>query len=404
MCEKRRSLPALFHHKASGQSAVRIRDPGGKKRTVHLGTHGSQEAQERYREVISEHLAGQLVRVKPRVRLPSEWPTIGQLAADFLTHARRFYRDETGAVSAEVSNFTCAFRVLLERFATEHVDQFTVRDLTEVRQSLVDARRYCRKTINDTIRRCKAIFRWGAEHQIVPAGTWHQLAALRGLTVGRGGVRESVAIQPVPWGMVEPILEHLTPPLRAAVLLQWHAGLRPTEALRITRGQLDMSNEIWVYRMHRHKGTWRGLERAVFLGPKCREVLTPLLKVDPGVALLSPVDAVVAMKQKKRANRATPITKQTRERDRRAKGKAPYVGDFYRVDVYRKAIHRACELAGVAHWSPHRLRHAAATRIALAEGIEARKAVLGHADIRMTERYAAAADAEIARAMAAKHC
>lgn len=404
MTETRPSLPSLFHHKASGQSAVQIRDADGRKHTIRLGAHGSQEAQERYREVLSEQLAGQLVRAKPRVRARSEWPTVGQLAADFLTHARRFYRDETGAISAEVANFTCAFRVLLERFATEHVDQFTVRDLTEVRQALIDTRRYCRKTVNDTIRRCKAIFRWGAEHQVVPPGTWHQLSALRGLTVGRSGVRESTPVEPVPWGLVEPVLEHLMPPLRAAVLLQWHAGLRPTEALRITRGQLDMTNEIWIYRMHRHKGTWRGLERAVFLGPKCRGVLAQLLKVDPEAALISPVDAVVAMKQKKRANRTTPITKQTRDRDRRARTKQPYVGDFYRVDAYRRAIHRACDIAGVPHWSPHRLRHAAATRIALAEGLEACKAVLGHADIRMTERYAAAADAQIARLMAAKHC
>ena len=404
MIEKRPSLPSLFHHKASGQSAVQVRDPDGRRRTVYLGVHGSQAAQERYREVLTELLAGKLVRAKARVRVLSEWPTIGQLAADFLTHARRFYRDEMGTVSAEVLNFTGAFRVLLEKFATEHVDQFTVRDLSEVRQVLVDSRRYCRKTVNDTIRRCKAIFRWGAEHQIVPAGTWHQLSALRGLTVGRSGVRESIPVENVPWGMVEPILEHLMPPLRAAILLQWHAGLRPTEALRITRGQLDMTNEVWVYRMARHKGSWRGLERTVFLGPKCREILTPLLKVDPDAALISPVDAVLAMKQKKRRNRKTPITKQTRQRDRRATKKEPYVGDFYRMDAYRTAIQRACRQAGVPCWSPHRLRHSAATRIALAEGIAACKAVLGHTDIHTTERYATAADAEIARTTAAKHC
>lgn len=85
------------------------------------------------------------------------------------------------------------------------------------------------------------------------------------------------------------------------------------------------------------------------------------------------------------------------------KKKAPYVGSFYGVDAYRKAIHRACHEAGVPNWSPHQLRHAAARRIALAEGIEAAKAVLGHQDLRMTERYAATADTEIARLIAAKH-
>jgi integrase len=44
-----------------------------------------------------------------------------------------------------------------------------------------------------------------------------------------------------------------------------------------------------------------------------------------------------------------------------------------------------------------------ATRIAFAEGLEACKAALGHQDMRMTERYAAAADEEIARVIAEKH-
>jgi hypothetical protein len=64
-------------------------------------------------------------------------------------------------------------------------------------------------------------------------------AALRGLTAGRGGVPESAPVQPVPWSMVEPALPHLFPPLRAAVLLQWYAGLRPTETLQITRPDQD---------------------------------------------------------------------------------------------------------------------------------------------------------------------
>jgi integrase len=243
------TLPALFHHKASGQSAVTVREPGGRRHTIYLGKHGSLQAQERYREVLAQLLAGKLVRVKPRIRLASEWPTVGQLAADFLLHARRFYRDAEGTISAEVSNFTAALRPLLELFAKEHVDQFTVRDLTEVRQVMIDSGRYCRKTINYQIRRIKAVFRWGAENQMVPATTWHQMASLRGLTVGRAGVRESMPVEAVPWTLVEPILVHLLPPLRAAVLLQWYSGVRPTEALRITRGQLDMTHETWVYRM-----------------------------------------------------------------------------------------------------------------------------------------------------------
>ena len=380
-----------------------MRDANGECRTIDLGPAGSMEAQERYREVLADALEGKLVRTKARVRKRSDWPTVGQLAADFLIHARRFYRDPDGHVGREVGNFMAALQPLLLLHGDVHVDQFRTTDLLAVRQHLIDSGRYCRKTINGAIRRCKSIFRWGAEVESVPASTWHQLSSLRGLTIGRGGVRESVPVQPVPWTLVEAILPHLLPPLRAAVLLQWYSGLRPTEALQITRGQIEMLPDLWVYRPTKHKGVWRGLERIAWLGPKCQEVLKPLLKIDPDAALISPVDAVVALKQRKRMERRTPITKQTRDRDRRSKRKEPYVGQFYGVDAYRKAIHRACDDASVPRWSPHQLRHAAARRIALASGIEACKAVLGHQDIRMTQHYAATADFDLARATVAEH-
>lgn len=395
--------PKICFHRASGQSIVMVRDADGRRRTIYLGRHGSMDAQERYRAALADLLEGKLVLKKARVRKPSDWPTVSQLAADFLVHARRFYRDPDQRVGREVGNFMSALPPMLQLFGSLHVDQFTTTDLLQVRQHLIDSGRYCRKTINSTIRRCKAIFRWGAELEIVPASTWHQLSSLRGLTVGRGGVRESLPVQPVPWAQVEPILPHLLPPLRAAVLLQWYSGLRPTEALQITRGQIEMLPDLWVYRPSKHKGVWRGLERVAWLGPKAQEVLTPFLKVDPEAALISPVDAVVALKQRKRLERKTPITKQTRDRDRRSRKKRPYVGQFYGVDAYRKAIHRACDDASVPRWSPHQLRHAAARRIALAAGIEACKAVLGHQDIRMSQRYAATADLDLARMTAATH-
>src|SRR5690606_23706754 len=112
---------------------------------------------------------------------------------------------------------------------------------------------------------------------------------------------------------------------------------------------------------------------------------------------------MLAIRDRRRAARKTRPTKQTRDRDRAAARLLPPASAFYAIDAYRKGIHRACDSAGVPRWSPHRLRHAAATRIVLAEGIEACKAMLGHADIRMATRYATAADARLAEQVAAKH-
>ena len=55
---------------------------------------------------------------------------------------------------------------------------------------------------------------------------------------------------------------------------------------------------------------------------------------------------------------------------------------------YRVAIQRACKRAGIAAWSPRQLRHTRATLIRQVYGLEAAKAVLGHADTKITEIYA----------------
>ena len=63
-------------------------------------------------------------------------------------------------------------------------------------------------------------------------------------------------------------------------------------------------------------------------------------------------------------------------------------GPKYTRHSYRVAIQRACRRAGIPPWSPHQLRHTRATMIRRDFGLEAAKAVLGHADTKVTEIYA----------------
>ena len=60
----------------------------------------------------------------------------------------------------------------------------------------------------------------------------------------------------------------------------------------------------------------------------------------------------------------------------------------YTTDSYRRAIHRACEKAKIATWSPNRLRHSAGTDIRAKFGLEASQCVLGHAKADVTQIYA----------------
>jgi hypothetical protein len=79
-------------------------------------------------------------------------------------------------------------------------------------------------------------------------------------------------------------------------------------------------------------------------------------------------------------------------------------GDCYSTNSYRRAIHRACELAFPApddlpeerlqewrkqhQWSPNQLRHAAATLIRHQFGLEGAQLILGHARADITQLYA----------------
>ena len=64
---------------------------------------------------------------------------------------------------------------------------------------------------------------------------------------------------------------------------------------------------------------------------------------------------------------------------------------------YRRAIARACKTASVPAWSPHRLRHNAATFLRREFGIEVAQTVLGHRlGSAITEVYA---EVHVARAI-----
>ena len=59
----------------------------------------------------------------------------------------------------------------------------------------------------------------------------------------------------------------------------------------------------------------------------------------------------------------------------------------YTVAGYRRAIARACEAAAFPAWSPHGLRHAAASEFRREFGEESARLVLGHSKIDTTRLY-----------------
>lgn len=102
------------------------------------------------------------------------------------------------------------------------------------------------------------------------------------------------------------------------------------------------------------------------------------------------------------AARVTPLSCGDRPGTNRKADPLRRPGESYNAASLRRAIHRACDKAGVERWAPNQLRHAAATEVRAKFGLEAAQTILGHSTARMSEHYAEknlAAGAEVARAI-----
>jgi integrase len=125
--------------------------------------------------------------------------------------------------------------------------------------------------------------------------------------------------------------------------------------------------------------------------------------LDLSAPLFRPDHSEAARNAGRRTQRKTPLWPSHLRMQEEKKKRRPQrvLHNAYEVAVYRRAIARACAKAGVPMWTPHRLRHAAATEIRRQFGLEAAQAVLGHAALGVTQVYAEK-DMEAAKRIMAK--
>lgn len=191
------------------------------------------------------------------------------------------------------------------------------------------------------------------------------------------------------------------PPIAALVRLQLLTGARPTELLLLRGCDLDTTVDVWVLRPERHKTQHHGHVREIYFGPQAQAELRPWLTGNPDAFLFSPAAAAEAERnQRKKTARKTPRWPSHCKRQPAATRKRP-PRDHYDVAGYRRAIHRAADVADeiarkdqpgeqriIGRWSPNRLRHNAATLLRKNHGLEVSRIILGHQTAFTTEIYA----------------
>jgi integrase len=291
----------------------------------------------------------------------------------------------------------------------------------------------------------RRVFRWGVKNVLIPPGVYEGLRAVEGVKPGRTAARETQPVAPVADDVIDATLAHLPPIVADMVRLQRLTGCRPAEVcvLRrcdVNRGQRGRGGkreksrplfeaDVWEYRPASHKTEHLGHERVIFIGPKAQLILRPYLVGQADGHCFSPAESERRRRAELHAQRQTPLPFGNSPGTNRQASPRRQPGQRYTSASYRKAIHRACDLAfpppaelrsinpelpaaeqaelrkrlkawrKANRWSPNQIRHTAATDIRSRFGIEESSAVLGHKHLNTTEIYALA-DREKAAAIA----
>lgn len=372
-------VPKHCHHRPSDQGFVRLNG-----RMLYTGRWGTPEANAKYDRIIAAWLASG--RELPTDRADPSAYLIRDLVADYLV---AFEEKHVGSRQPETLRH--AVKPLLRLYGNDNVAQFRPSDLKALRRHLVE-RGLGRNTINTRTTMLKAMFVWAVEEERLHPDVASALRAVKNLGRWSAGVKQPSQVQPVSAEHVEAVLDHVSTPIAAMIQVQLLAGMRPGEVVIMRGADIDrVTHEpIWEYRPQKHKNQWRNNERVIQIGPKARRILKPFLKDRlPAAFLFSPKEAETERRSRSRVARVSKEPPSQAERRRRARlNPKSKVKDCYDVHVYRRAVQRACEKAGIPPWTPHQLRHAAATEIHREHGMEASRTVLGHSSPDVTAIYA----------------
>lgn len=352
---RRAGPPPLCRHKAKDLAYVTIDG-----RQAYLGRWGSAEAQSAYDEIVTEW--------KVSVSESSRALRVGHLMLRYLDRA---HADYSPSQAENVRQMLLSIRSpaggRLERLP---ITLFGAGEVKQIRAAML-ADGLARTTANKRLGLMRQMFKWGVAEGLVTPATLACVAAVPSFRRGREGIREPEPITPVDDQIIDATLPAMSPALRAMVRLQRLTGMRPGEIVRIAPSMITASGRVWTARLRDHKTSHRGRERLIAIGPCGQEVLGPHLAGSHDLE--------------------GPIF--------RSRGGAPWS-----VDVYRRAIARACDrtwppprcLTDEAarrwrsdhRWSPNQIRHTFATQVRRDHGLEAAQVSLGHASADVTQVYA----------------
>lgn len=396
-------------HKASGQGIVTLFD-GVRYKDIYCGAYGTKPCERKYNATIAawltndKKLPADLVASKAKPEVSHEGVTIVELADAYLTDRRAYFTGDGEKPARSFERVKSAAKLLDEHFGDQPAETFGPVKLRALREKLIADPNKSRNYINEMTGQVRAVFKWGASHELVGISVYQSLCTLEPLRSGRTKARDGAPVKPIDDKTVDATILHLSPTVAAMVNLQLLTGMRPGEVVLIRPCDIDRSNKVWTFRPARHKTMHLGKSRVVMIGPRAQKILKPFLERKPDTFCFSPAEAQAARVAELSKLRKTPLCCGNKPGTNRKSKPAMKPGECYTAVSYARAIARGCERAFPAPeglepaavkawnkkhcWQPNRLRHSTATLIREKFGIEAASVVLGHAKVSTTELYA----------------
>lgn len=409
---RKRKPPSYRRREIRGKSVgyVTLFDAVTKhRRDYHLGEHGTPESRAKYARLLAEWESSgrRLPQSAPPV---ADGPTVSQIC-----HAYHKAMLDRGYSDSHIITIERTIAMLRKHHGPDPAVLFGPNALRVLREAMMrpdpDDERDAWHP-RTAARRCGlivAMFRWAVAHEYLPAEAYQRLASLEPLRART----DDTGIGPAPVNAVKAARKRVSAQVAAMIDLQLLTGMRPGEACAMRPCDIDRSGKVWLYKPLSHKTAWRGKKRVVFLGPRAKEILKPYLKSRaPGKYLFSPVEAEAQRLRERHEQRETPLGQGNRPGTNRKVSPERFPGDHYTTCSYRRAIHRACDLANaraiaaalkqgveldsgvrlVARWHPHQLRHNYATEVRRKYGLEASAILLGHGSAEITDAVYAERD------------
>jgi integrase len=397
MAKSRKSPPSYRYHKQSGQAVVTLPcRVSGKRRDVLLGEYDSAESWAEYARVIADwEAAGRVLDNSPGQRAKAaSGVTVAEVMLDYWENQLQRYgvTDPNGRLPSGLYAKRSAVRMTRATAGSMPAHEFGPAALRQVRQAMVD-QDWTRDYVNQSVALVIRAFEEAVSREVVTPEAVVGLKCVKPLKRGELGVREGEKVKGVPSADVEAVKPYLSRQMVAIIDLMRLTGARCDEIVNMRSLDIDTSGEVWCYRPRRHKSEQHGHDRLIHVGPKAQAVIQSFRAGRPvNKPLFSPAEAEAERLQQQHAQRKTPANQGNRPGTNRKQAPAKAPREQYDTTAVRRAIQRACQKAGVQRWSPHQLRHTAATEIRRAAGVEAAAAVLGHASPTLTDAVYAERD------------